>query len=287
MKKLSTILLILIVFTLTACSNVSKPNETQENIVNPIHEVESLEALSDEIDMAIYKYEGDNITDECYSYIDGDVKIAEYTFNDNNRKVTVRTSKAPCSVDISGIYWVDGTLYSSYLDEESSGYIENDEYFSHRWFTLDGQYVITTNVNEWDSFEFEALCKKMETIKPKGWNSSVAYEDYLNLCGYYMSEDNDIAAIIMEKDHVCVIVVLSKEDGNYTYEMSSVLDNNELIFDEVKVECNVFDSEKGETQTTELPSLGAGKIKVLDNQLSFEECNIEELSVVLMTKTEF
>ena len=281
MKKL--IITIFAVFLFIGITGCTKKEETAD-MPNPVKEVETLDELIEVIDMAIYKVEADGVSDEVFKLIDGEYPIAEYDFKLNGKDVTVRASKAPAAIDISGVYFNENTLYGNYLDTEASCYIENDDYNSHRWFTIDGQYVITVDVNDFDYSEFDTLAKSFEEIRPLNWNSDVAYEDYRNLCSYYSTEDADMAAIVMEKDHVRIIVAVGKDEGAITFEMPAVLKDRELVFEGGTAVYSSYNSETGEMKSEELPSFGAGSVTVTDGQLSFENSGIPELANLVMKK---
>lgn len=285
MKKIITILIsVLMALSLNGCAN---SKEKEVSLINPVKELSSLDELSKIIDMALYKYEANNIKEESYRLIAGEYQIAEYEFKQDDKTFTIRASKAPCSIDITGIYTSERTLFGSYLEEEGTVYIENDDYLAARWFTVDGQYVAFVDVNEWDFNSFDETLTSTKNVKPLNWNSDVAYEDYLNICGYYASENYDMASISIKGNCAQVILTISKDAGTLIYEMNAELKDGKLVFDEVSVEYSVFNDETFESEVQELPSLGEGSITLGDKQLSFENSNILEAKDILMTYFEF
>lgn len=290
MKKILILLLTcLMIISLSACSNKNETNnqEANANLANPVKELSSLDELSKEIEMALYKYEGSDISDEHYRLIDGEYKIGEYEVRVGDLTYVVRVSKAPCSIDISGIYFDGNQLYSAYLKDEGTVYIENDDYVSVRWFNLDGQYVIFVETDSIDYNTFNDFTKPTQDVKPLSWNSDVAYEDYLKICGYYFSENNEIASISIKEDHALLVVTTSKGEGNVTYEMNAVLKGDELVYEEGKVSYFEYDYEKNESIEETLPSIGAGSVTVKDGVVSFENSGIVELTNSTMEYFEF
>lgn len=290
MKKIIALLLaMMMIFTASSCSKNKEEGEPDkiDGMPNPNKEITSLEDLSDAINMALYRYEGAYISEETYNLIDGEYPIAEYRFKLSEKEVNVRASKAPCSIDISGVYVEGDTLFAQYLEEETSGYIENDSYIAHRWFTLDGQYVVSCKASDFTFTDFTEIVEPMEIIKPKTWNSDVAYEDYRALCGYYVSDNYDIAAIIMEKDHVRVIVATSVTEGTHTYEMPAVLKGNELVFESGVSMLTTYDSETGESTQEPLNPVGSGTVTINDDSISFENSGIIEIQDFIMQALEY
>ena len=290
MKKIIALLLvIMMVITVSSCSKNKEEGEPDkiDGMPNPNKEITSLEDLSDAINMALYRYEGASVSEETYNLIDGEYPIAEYRFKLSEKEVNVRASKAPCSIDISGVYVEGDTLFAQYLEEETSGYIENDSYIAHRWFTLDGQYVVSCKACDFTFTDFTEIVEPMEIIKPKTWNCDVAYEDYRALCGYYVSDNYDIAAIIMEKDHVRVIVATSVTEGTHTYEMPAVLKGNELVFESGVSTLTTYDSEAGESTQEPLNPVGPGTVTVSENGISFENSGIIEIQDFVMQALEY
>lgn len=290
MKKILTILLITsMITTLSACTNKKESNKEETNVglINPIKELSSLDELSNKIDMALFKYEGNDINEEHYRLINSEYKIAEYEVKIGETTYTIRASKAPCSIDISGIYFNGDQLFANYLQEETTIYIENDEYTATRWFNVDGQYVVYTDEKEMDYGTFNSFVKQTQQIKPLNWNSDVAYEDYRKICGYYMDDNFNMTSIDIKGNQAVVYITIANGEGTKTYQMNAVLKDDELVFEEASVSYFEYNYETDESKVEELPSSGKGSITINGDALSFINSGIEELANIEMTKFEF
>lgn len=133
MKKLLKTLLCTCMFIgLVACN---------ANMPNPIEEKKTLEDINEEVGGNLIRPEGLDITNERFDVINEEYPVAEYNFEANGLTYCFRFSKAPLSVDISGVYFRGEPLYT----EEDCSLIfshPDDNTYVSRWPGSGGQYTI-------------------------------------------------------------------------------------------------------------------------------------------------
>lgn len=125
----------------TAVENTA-PADTgaKASLPNPITAYDSLEEINEAVGGNLCHPPVMGVTEESFSVIDGESKIAQYAFTVSGVKYTYRFC-ADTAEDISGIYVENGTLFSGKLNET-----EATETFSGgigaRFCCDEGQYVL-------------------------------------------------------------------------------------------------------------------------------------------------
>lgn len=158
MKKIISIIASLalvaaMMFSFSACTDKKEPNTDMEN---PMTEYSALYEINEVTGMHLTEPIClGMLSDEKFFVIDnGEYKIAEYQFTNNNVKYTYRA----CSNfenDISGVYEGDGLLIDK-VDE--NGIAVSDTGKIATWTTTDGKYVIYAEDNgQLDYDEFYVL----------------------------------------------------------------------------------------------------------------------------------
>lgn len=110
-------------------------------IVNPIVEYDSLEAINAELGVNLCTAGVMGVTDESYAIINcGSYKIAQYKFCVNGYSYCFRA--ASTTEDISGIYGAEDTIFADKTENTDETVILDDTKAA-RWFTIDGQYVLS------------------------------------------------------------------------------------------------------------------------------------------------
>lgn len=272
-KVLALALALVMVFSLAACSG-------KNGLPNPMTKVASMDELSKLASCALISPEG--ATDEKFFTIDTDPMIAEYQFKVDGIEYTLRFSNVDVDTDICGVYKDDGTYFEG--DTAENSYIENDDYILHRWFTVDGQYVLmvdkSDNEASWE--QFDPVQKQFMDVEPVNWNSEVPFADYKAIEGSY-SNDTAYASILIRYDHVLVGTLLQLEDGTrQVWYMDATLDGDKLIYDKTEIEANKYNEETNETEVTFLPDGPEGYIIVKDGKLDYSECGTEELKDLVL-----
>ena len=292
MKKLFAITLaLMLLLSLTACGQKEAPKSEEGTVggastVNPVRELDSLEALSKEAQCALVCPTGVEISDESFAMIKSDTDIAQYKFSANGKPCCLRFSKAGMETDISGIYLDGGTLFAD--SDSENHWIQNDNYMAQRWFTVDGQYILSVenSQDEWDWAGFNEIYTQFYDLKPLTWNAKVAYEDYKAMTGTYSNEAGDASASLsIRLDHLLVTVFCYPENADhYYYEMDASLKDGKLVYDKESVSVQVV-HEDGSMDLEELEPSGAGSIEILsDGALDFSGAASEGLKGLVLKK---
>ena len=176
MKKILTILcVVLLLAGCTSTQNQEEINQEPEkqeeviggNTVNPMTEIESLEALNDEVHGKLNHPGVMGVENEKFFTIKvDDVKtIGQYTFTINGNECCMRfCDRALPQEDISGIY-VDGkSAFPSENVVDQVEYNKLDNTLVARWFNIDGQYTFAYTNSEITQKDFENIIKEMITI---------------------------------------------------------------------------------------------------------------------------
>ena len=278
-KAITLVLALMMAVSLMACGNKENPT----GMPNPMKEVASLEELCEAANCAMIKPEGVEVADEAFFMIESEPQIAEYQFTVDGKKCSLRFADVDAKTDISGVYGDEGTIYADYT-EEGTVNIQNDDLQSHRWFTVDGQYVFTVfDGGEWEWTQFDGLVSQFAGMEPKNWNSAVPFADYLALVGYYADDAMNMAAITIKDDHVAINVAAVLADGTRMFwDMDAVLDGGKLTYEKETVSQGVYD-EDGGISTTDLPDGGAGYVEIKDDgSLDFAGAYSEQLHGFVM-----
>ena len=307
MKKLTALLLTLtMLFCLAACGaepaaepSADVPAPTEEpapaetpaaeeplisGVPNPMTGVDSMAALSEQANCALIQPAGAEISDEAFYLIAGEPQIAEYDFTVGGKPCVLRFADAGIETDISGVYHDGDTLYAGDTAEDS--YYQTDDVISHRWFTVDGQYVFTVNAADgWEWEDFEAISSQFQRMEPKTWKADVPFHDYLALTGTYVSEDGQsMASIAIRLDHA-FLTALTYPDGEtmYYWEMDATLQDGKLVYDRETISRRVFDEKNGSADLVPEGEGGAGYAEVLDDgSLSFAGAYSEALQGLVL-----
>lgn len=165
MKKLLILVLSLtFILTFAACGDeIVEETEGSDDVIsgvpNPMVEVSSLEELAEKGNFKISHIE--NATDEMYFTYNIDPLMYEYQFTLNGLDGTVRYSTEKEN-DISGLYITgEGTAFQN--STEDNAYIDAQGYKALRWFSDDGQYILTINDNgQMTKEEFEKIANQIK-----------------------------------------------------------------------------------------------------------------------------
>lgn len=288
MKKLNVLALIAVMaLSLTACKEepaneapaseasvveeVSEASAEEEvpnmaSMANPLTEVGSLQELNDQFMICMTKPAVMGVTDEKFFSIDaGDYKIAEYLFTVNGLEYCYRA--ASTMDDISGIYVSNDTLYGTNSDE---GMVDMDGYKGYRWFTLDGQYMITVHDDgalETETFQAIGEELKSSTLALYGGANTGdvdgASEDFEALAqifdplsGNYQDSVSGRASMTLTSYSTGADVVISWGDSastTYEWRMSLSYVGEQFVYDNCEKWCVTSD---GTTSNEELLSMG-------------------------------
>ena len=309
MKKLTALLLTLtMLFCLAACGaepaaepSADVPAPTEEpapaetpaaeeplisGVPNPMTGVVSMEELSEQAKCALICPAGADADSEAFFLIAGEPQIAEYDFTVGGKPCVLRFADVGIETDISGVYHDGDTLYAGDTAEDS--YHQTDDVISHRWFTVDGQYVFTVNCADgWEWEDFDAISSQFQNMEPKTWSGDVPYADYLALTGTYVSEDGQsMASVSIRLDHA-LLCAYTYPDGEtmYYWEMDATLQDGRLVYDKETISRRVVEEINGSYSADLVPEGegGAGYAEILsDGSLSFAGAYSEALQGLVL-----
>lgn len=174
MKLLRRFLSVLILLTLCFCAcsctkSDKKDNQSNTesmgntaNMVNPMTEYNSLEEINSIAGSKLSHPAVMGVSDEKFFIYKGySQPLAEYRFKLNGLEYNFRCC-AVGKTDISGLYVGGKTVFSAEPEKDFETYF-GSEYKSARWFTLDGQYILTvTDNNTMDEETFLSICNELK-----------------------------------------------------------------------------------------------------------------------------
>lgn len=276
-KVLALTLSVFLAAGIAACgSSKEETASSSTGMANPVEELSSLEELSERIDAALIKPEGFTITDEVWSVINGDDPIGEYQFTADGVACSLRVAHLPATTDISGYYTADQKTIYEDSDTEDTGWNQTDDFQSVRWFTIDGQYVlIAEDAGSWDSEKFESLQIQFENTEPRNWDSDVPFDDYKVLKGYYIDDEQCLAFAGIKGCCMQVLVSVQTDDGTVNWTADCVLKDDQLVYDEAKLELVEFDDETFDVTYTPYGEESSGSIEISDGNLNFSGVDSE------------
>lgn len=232
MKKTFAIILALImILGLCACGSTEKgitlpattlpeapsvPEDVQAGIASPITEYASLDEINSIMGSRLSTPGVAGAEDVCYLIIDcGDYSIAEYQFKVNGNLFSERCAAAAGpDIDISGVWTDGGTVF-----EDSKGgeleFAASDEYKCARWFTVDGQYVLTLKEGNMDMDTFRGITE--EFVQAANPNQLDNEGMYASMQGTYMDSYSQRATARVSSlgDSVEIVVSWANSASEY------------------------------------------------------------------------
>ena len=193
-KGIAIMLCILMVISLAGCTVGQKTialadseepiktdgtGEQQTGIPNPMKEMESADAVNDEIGCWIVPLDKEyfQLNEESFCVIDGETRIGEYRLTTNEDKQYVLRA-AVSKEDISGIYMDDGKMPHEHLTEENPYEIIDTGYgLWSRWFMGGMQYSLSGDVKA-DSEEYFYMRDSLAQTWP--WYGLLGDEEYVD-----------------------------------------------------------------------------------------------------------
>ena len=133
--------------------DVKGAEEQQTGLPNPMVEMDSVDAVNDEIGCWIVPLNKEyfQISEEKYFVINGEPKIGEYRFKNGNNQYIIRA--AISKEDISGIYMNDGKMPYEHLTEDNPyEIVDTGNGLWSRWFMGGMQYSLSSDVTDSDEY---------------------------------------------------------------------------------------------------------------------------------------
>ncbi len=199
-RMLAFALAAMMILCLCACGSkqVEEPEESGPiGMPNPMTEYASLDEINDIAGSRLVHPAVMGVTHEEYFVIDcTDYKIADYRFTAAGTDYTFRC--APVTQDISGYYVGEGTAFADGA-RDGIEYAEGDGTQLARWFTMDGQYVLTAK-DMADADTFVLVAEELCAMTFPGMSEAEYEAFYADLAGQYYDSYSQRATMTAEAD---------------------------------------------------------------------------------------
>ena len=297
MKKLMMfVLLAALVFSLAACGSSpaeSVPAEAPEisGLPNPMVSYDSPEEINEIVGSRLCTPGVMGVTDQAYFVIEtADGKMAEEQFTVAGLKYSFRC--APVSDhDISGL-WIseNSTAFESMKISDELQYAEDASFKAARWFTIDGQYVLSVmDEGKMDKDTFLAIAEELRSGTQPGMSENELTAYYADLAGQYADTVSQRAsAEVTANGSEGITIVVSW--GNSAFEteqwkMEARLTEDGLISYPGE-EHSVFttDANGNTTQIIEDADPVPGWFEFVDGQLLWTGANEEQCRICVFEK---
>ena len=256
-RMLALALAAMMVLCLCACGEKpAQQPETEEPMIdgmpNPMVEYGSLDEINDLVGSRLVHPAVMGVSDEKFFVIDcGDFQLADYRFTVNGVEYTFRS--APVTQDISGYYVGEGTAFADGA-HDGIEYAEADGAQLARWFTIDGQYVLSAK-NMADADTFALVAEELCAMTLPGMSETEYETYYAGLAGQYYDSYSQRAVMTVEADGADGVKIIvdwsSSASENTEWTMTARLTEDGLLSYNDCACSNIVTAEDG-TQTVEI-----------------------------------
>ena len=258
-KMLALALAAMMVLCLCACGE--KPAEQPEaeepatnGMPNPMTEYASLDEINDIVGSKLVHPGVMGVSDEKFFVIDcGDYQLADYRFAVGGADYTFRS--APVTQDISGYYVGEGTAFADGA-HDGIEYAEADGAQLARWFTIDGQYVLSAK-DMADADAFALVAEELSAMTFPGMSETEYETYYAGLAGQYYDSYSQRATMTVEADGANGVKLTvdwsSSASENTEWTMTARLTEDGLLSYNDCACSNIVTAEDG-TETVEIVS---------------------------------
>ena len=190
----------MMILSLCACGSKQeeKPEESESiGLPNPMTEYASLDEINNIVGSKLVHPAVMGVSDEKFFVIDcGDYKLADYRFTVGGVDYMFRS--APVTQDISGYHVGEGTAFADGA-RDGIEYAETDGTQLARWFTMDGQYVLTAK-DMADADTFALVAEELCAMTFSGMSEAEYEACYADLAGQYYDSYSQRATMTVEAD---------------------------------------------------------------------------------------
>lgn len=191
----------MMILCLCACGEKPAQPETEEpmsgGMPNPMVEYASLDEINDIVGSALVHPAVMGVSDEKFFVIDcGDFQLADYRFTVGGVEYSFRS--APVTQDISGYHVGEGTAFADGA-RDGIEYAEANDTQLARWFTIDGQYVLTAK-DMADADTFALVAEELCAMTLPGMSGAEYEAYYADLAGQYYDSYSQRATMTVEAD---------------------------------------------------------------------------------------
>lgn len=184
---------------------------------NPIKECASLEEINAAAGTALAHPAVMGVTDESFCTITGsDAVLADYDFTLAGYRWCFRAG-AVAAYDISGVYINAVPAFGE--PKEGIEYAEGEGYKLARWFTLDGQYVLSVlDQGAMAQDTFAGIAEEMRSLVDPAMSEEDYKAYYASLAGEWQDENSQRAVMTVTAEEDCVRFEISWADDAATTE---------------------------------------------------------------------
>ena len=258
-RMLALALAAMMVLCLCACGE--KPTEEPQpeepgtgGMPNPMVEYDSLDEINDIVGSRLVHPGVMGVSSERFFVTDcGDFQLADYRFTVNGVEYTFRS--APVTQDISGYYVGEGTAFADGA-HDGIEYAEADGAQLARWFTIDGQYVLSAK-DMADADTFALVAEELSAMTFPGMSETEYETYYAGLAGQYYDSYSQRAVMTVEADGANGVKIAvdwsSSASENTEWTMTARLTEDGLLSYNDCACSNIVTAEDG-TETVEIVS---------------------------------
>ena len=157
------------------------------NLPNPMVSYDTLEEINEAVGCRLCAPAVMGVTDKAYFVINNtDGKMADERFTVAGQSYSFRCAPV-ADHDISGL-WIgeNGTAFEGMEISDELQYAEDDSFKAARWFTIDGQYVLSVNDNgTMEKDTFLAIAEELRAGTQPGMSEGELAAYYADLEGSY------------------------------------------------------------------------------------------------------
>ena len=190
----------MMILCLCACGVMQgeEPKESESiGMPNPMTEYASLDEINDIVGSRLAHPAVMGVSHEEFFVIDcGDYMLADYRFTVGGVNYSFRC--APVTQDISGYYVGEGTAFADGA-RDGIEYAEADGAQLARWFTIDGQYVLSAK-DIADADTFALVAEELCAMTLPGMSGAEYEAYYADLAGQYYDSYSQRATMTAEAD---------------------------------------------------------------------------------------
>jgi len=260
-------------------------------VANPVVQYETLEEINAITGGRLCTPAVMGTSDCSYCTINhGDSLLAQECFTVNGTEYTFRFSPV-MDEDISGIYTGEATAFAGLVPSDELQYAEGKGFKAARWFTIDGQYVLS--VNDGGSMEkdtFLAIAEELRERTLPGMSEGERTAAYADLAGFYTDAASGRATAEVTangSEGVTVTVHWSSSAFEYTqWVMEAAFTEDGLLSYPEEQHSVITTNADGEPSEIVLDPAGSGWFDVVDGKLLWSGADDENCRNCVFEKAE-
>lgn len=262
-------------------------------VPNPMVACDTLEEINEAVGCRLCTPAVMGVTDKAYFVITtSDGQMAEEQFTVAGLKYSFRCAPV-ADHDISGL-WLgeNGTAFEGMEISDELQYAEDSSFKAARWFTMDGQYVLSVNDNgEMEKDTFLAIAEELRAGTQPGMSEGELATYYADLAGNYADtvSQRAMAEVTVGGSEGVTIVVKWGSSASETdqWKMDARLAEDGLLVYQAENHSRFTADNDGNTTEEVLDTAAvAGWFEYVDGQLLWTGANDEQCRACVFEKIE-